>query len=107
MGEQRDYTIDAMRAFAALSVMMFHFTIGKPELGEAFFHYGSLGIYVFFFISGYVLPQSLLAADYSLGNFHRFHFEAAHSATSAVRGRRCVGDRRSVRARPSRKDTVS
>lgn len=68
--------LDGLRGFAALSVVLFHFT-GGPSVGgalpklpnyflEEYFSWGYMGVEVFFVISGFVIPYSLWNADYSL-----------------------------------------
>jgi peptidoglycan/LPS O-acetylase OafA/YrhL len=69
-------TLDALRGIAALAVCWFHFT--NAQFTERFptyrstGHYGYLGVQVFFVISGFVIPWSLLRADYRIGSFFRF-----------------------------------
>ena len=67
---------EALRGIAALSVAWFHFTHGNANfLDEGYLkasgHLGWLGVHVFFVISGFVIPYSLLRADYQL---HRHFF---------------------------------
>ena len=63
--KERFYEIDLLRFLAALSVMFFHYTfrgfaadnmspLGFPHLAT-FFKYGSLGVDLFFIISGFVI----------------------------------------------------
>lgn len=60
-----------LRGIAALSVCLYHFTGGAlPKLKdpaiERFFSNGWLGVDVFFVISGFIIPYSLLGKDYSI-----------------------------------------
>jgi len=63
-----------LRGLAALSVGLYHFTgAGLPKLHVDGLHYffqnGWLGVEVFFVISGFVIPYSLLGKGYSLRKF--------------------------------------
>ena len=68
--------LDGLRGFAALSVVLFHFTGGVsvggalPKLPNQFlevsFSWGYMGVEVFFVISGFVIPYSLWNTDYSV-----------------------------------------
>jgi peptidoglycan/LPS O-acetylase OafA/YrhL len=51
--------IDGLRALAALAVLLLHSQILRPDSWlEPVAHYGSLGVQLFFFISGYVIALS-------------------------------------------------
>ena len=68
MGE-RNETVDALRAVAALAVCLFHFT--RFELFEgvsvlSVCRYGGLGVEVFFVISGFIVPYAMVRAGYTL-----------------------------------------
>lgn len=58
-------SVDMLRGIAALSVCVFHFSVGNPALlSEGFWlkrilSYGHLGVEMFFIISGFVIPYSL------------------------------------------------
>jgi len=61
--------LDALRAVAALSVCLYHCTGGMlPKLvvpvAERTFSYGYLGVDIFFVISGFIIPYSLLGKNY-------------------------------------------
>jgi len=68
--------LDGLRGFAALSVVLFHFTGGVSvggalpklpnQLLETSFSWGYMGVEVFFVISGFVIPYSLWNTDYSV-----------------------------------------
>jgi peptidoglycan/LPS O-acetylase OafA/YrhL len=63
-----------LRGLAALSVGLYHYTgavlpkLKVPEI-QAVFKNGWLGVEVFFVISGFVIPYSLLGKNYSLKKF--------------------------------------
>lgn len=70
-------SLDSLRAFAALSVCLYHFvckTIGFiPENAVYdFFFSGQYGVHLFFVISGFVIPWSMYHNKYSIKNFFRF-----------------------------------
>jgi peptidoglycan/LPS O-acetylase OafA/YrhL len=61
--------LDALRAVAALSVCLYHCTGGMlPKLvvpaAKQAFSYGYLGVDIFFVISGFIIPYSLLGKNY-------------------------------------------
>lgn len=68
---KREYlgTIDFLRAFAALSVCMFHYSdtslvkFNSSTLASGF-SWGYLGVEIFFVISGFVIPYSMLGTDH-------------------------------------------
>ena len=66
--------IDILRGLAALMVTIFHLTgsTGISKTASVFGRYGSLGVQVFFVISGFVLPYSLYKSGYQLKNFFSF-----------------------------------
>ncbi len=55
---ERNQTVDALRAIAALWVCLFHFT-SATGVGR----YGYLGVTIFFVISGFIVPWSMARAD--------------------------------------------
>ena len=62
--------LDSLRGVAALSVVWCHlagFGIFAPSAS-----YGWLGVYVFFVISGFILPYTLFQADYKTADYGRF-----------------------------------
>ncbi len=68
--------IQGLRAIAALAVMYCHSTYGLPEytyttLGATGRH-GYLGVYMFFVISGFIVPFTMFHGGYTLRNFWRF-----------------------------------
>lgn len=64
--------LNNLRAIAALAVCLFHFLAGTLPVRElvpaakAVFEYGSLGVPVFFVLSGFIIPYSLLGQHYQL-----------------------------------------
>ncbi len=69
--------LDSLRAFAALSVCLFHFvctTTGyiNEEWVINTFSVGQYGIHMFFVISGFVIPWSMYHANYKIKNFFSF-----------------------------------
>ena len=72
MGD-RNTTIDALRALAASSVMLSHFADAQqPGILFPFVGYGPLGVYIFFVISGFILPYAMWRAGYTLDQWHVF-----------------------------------
>ena len=64
--------MNALRAFAALFVAWGHFAGGQGRWLDWTGHYGYTGVYVFFVISGFVIPYSLHRSGYTLRNLGRF-----------------------------------
>lgn len=66
-------SIEALRGFASVSVALFHFsgqmTTSIPQIIHA---YGWLGVDIFFVISGFVIPLSLMGRDYHVAQFPSF-----------------------------------
>lgn len=74
-------TVNALRAIAALMVCIFHFTNYSDFRGDFFSNggviqnvgqYGKLGVYVFFVITGFVIPLSMFKYDFKLNKTHKF-----------------------------------
>ncbi len=67
--------LNPLRAIAALGVCLVHFgglgLFGKSIITN-FFSAGQLGVYVFFVISGFIIPYSLYNSDYKTKNFFRY-----------------------------------
>ncbi len=69
--------LDSLRAFAALSVCLYHFvctTTGyiNTEWILTVFSFGKYGVQLFFVISGFVIPWAMYRAGYRLKNFFSF-----------------------------------
>lgn len=63
-----------LRGIAVLIVCFCHFATafwGK----SSYFEYGKYGVQVFFVISGFVIPFSLLRGNFSWNNYHRFVYK--------------------------------
>lgn len=72
--------LDFLRAVAALSVCLFHFSGGAlPKLTNIYmkplFTNGWLGVDIFFVISGFIIPYSLSGKGYSLKQFGSYIFK--------------------------------
>jgi peptidoglycan/LPS O-acetylase OafA/YrhL len=69
--------LDALRAVAALSVCLYHCTGGMlpklvvPAVKQAF-AYGYLGVDIFFVISGFIIPYSLLGKNYRVAGIFAY-----------------------------------
>jgi peptidoglycan/LPS O-acetylase OafA/YrhL len=69
--------LNSLRAFAALSVCLFHFVctvVGfiKIEWVLKIFHVGQYGVQTFFVISGFIIPWSMFHAKYKIKFFFTF-----------------------------------
>jgi len=69
--------IDSLRAFAAISVCLFHFVCTitgfiDNSLIRNVFSFGKYGVQTFFVISGFVLPWSMYNSGFSIKNFGTF-----------------------------------
>lgn len=66
----RNQTVDALRAVAALAVCLFHFTrfdyFKAVSVLEPVARYGGLGVDVFFVVSGFIVPYAMQRGRYSL-----------------------------------------
>jgi peptidoglycan/LPS O-acetylase OafA/YrhL len=74
-------TINLLRGIAALMVCFYHFILHTDSNGKLFQQGGTIekigehginGVYVFFVISGFVIPFALLKSDFKISNIHRF-----------------------------------
>ena len=74
--DSRNETVDALRGLAALSVCFFHFTNGTHFRAASYLApagaYGWLGVEVFFVISGFIVPNAMLRAGYTLSAWPTF-----------------------------------
>lgn len=64
--------VNALRAFAAIFVAWGHFSFGQGRWLNWSGKYGYTGVYIFFVISGFIIPYSLYRGGYTLSNFGRF-----------------------------------
>lgn len=73
--------IDTWRGLAALMVCVFHFSLYQNVHGSLFNdghtikeigRYGYLGVYIFFVISGFVIPLSMFNGQYRYGKLGKF-----------------------------------
>lgn len=78
--EKRFYTIDALRGIAALTVAFYHVDLlslarndgAIAQFLHGFFHYGYLGVSIFFVISGFVIAASTANGPITFGYFGKF-----------------------------------
>lgn len=67
-------SIQIMRGIAACMVMTHHFTYANPKVAALFpvftglFRYSSLGVWMFFVISGFVIPYAMYSINYRIGD---------------------------------------
>ena len=75
------HIINTLRAVAALMVCFYHFTWHSDPTGwffpednpvRYFGYQGQVGVYVFFVISGFIIPYALYQGRYTIKNFFRF-----------------------------------
>jgi len=72
-GRGRIEVLDFLRGVAALAVALHHFcNVLDDGPIKAASHYGQLGVQVFFVISGFIIPYSLVRGGYELRNFPTF-----------------------------------
>src|SRR5262249_44709988 len=64
--------VNALRAFAAMFVAWGHFAAGQGKWLGLSARYGYTGVYIFFVISGFIIPYSLHRSGYALPNFGQF-----------------------------------
>ena len=75
--EDRDRitNLDLLRGLAALAVCLFHFdydgALGVPSVSYVL-SYGYLGVQMFFVISGFIIPYSMLRSGYRIKNIKGF-----------------------------------
>lgn len=74
-------SINMLRGIAALLVCIYHFTnytgrhgdfFIKGEMTQLIGEYGILGVYIFFIITGFVIPLSLMKYNFRLNQLHKF-----------------------------------
>lgn len=95
-GRQRLTEIDSLRGIAAISVMLFHYTVIYPGMFpaqrsvNAAFELGTYGVFLFFAISGFVISLTLHATptvmDFAVKRFARLFplYWAAVALTTCV-----------------------
>lgn len=80
-GSNEVHIISTLRAIAALMVTFYHFAWHSDPTGwflsesspvRYYGYQGQVGVYVFFVISGFVIPYALAHSKYNLRNFWRF-----------------------------------
>lgn len=72
--------LDSLRAFAAISVCLFHFVCTTTDFIytnwiREVFNAGQFGVHMFFVISGFVIPWAMYNANYKLTDFFKFFFK--------------------------------
>lgn len=66
-------SITMMRGFACVAVCLAHFSgTTSNVMIQNIFHYGILGVDLFFILSGFILPYSLYKNGYQVKYYHRF-----------------------------------
>ena len=74
-------SLNFLRGVAALSVALYHFSLGNPvflqdgNVLKKIGNYGYLGVEVFFVISGFIIPFAMYQAGYKLKDFKCFLFK--------------------------------
>lgn len=71
------HSLDWLRGIASIMVCLFHvkkYIWGVKSVGfiTDLFSYGYLGVYMFFIVSGFVIPYSMYQKKYQLKNFFKF-----------------------------------
>ena len=73
LDRDRITNLDLLRGLAALAVCIFHFdhdgALGVPSVSRVL-SYGYLGVQMFFVISGFIIPYSMLRSGYRLSLIH-------------------------------------
>ena len=71
-------TIETLRGIASLMVCLYHLTksnlpfLGSAEILVSVFAYGWLGVEIFFVLSGFIIPYSMIKSGYRIRNFFTF-----------------------------------
>jgi len=68
------HTLDFLRGLSALGVVALHFTLTSFFVKDSnslttAFAYGKYGVHVFFVISGFIIPFSMMKSEYQLGHY--------------------------------------
>lgn len=72
VGKEKNLTIQALRGIAAISVLLFHYSINSyvplahNNTLKKLFSFGYLGVECFFVISGFVIPLSLYKSNFEV-----------------------------------------
>ncbi|MCR6657029.1 MAG: acyltransferase [Opitutus sp.] len=73
VAKHRNATVDILRGIAAVMVCFCHFRYAFPSVWrDELETYGELGVQVFFVISGFIIPFSLIKGNYRVRDFGRF-----------------------------------
>jgi len=72
--------IESIRAFAAISVALFHFinfsggaeVFVENETVKSLSIFGAQGVGIFYTISGFIITYSLFVSNYTINNFFRY-----------------------------------
>ena len=77
MNSEKIEILDSLRAFAALSVCLYHFVCTTTGYIQSdyilnLFYNGQFGVQLFFVISGFIIPWSMYNAGYQLKDFFKF-----------------------------------
>jgi len=70
-------TLDFLRGIAALGIVSLHFTLTslmtiEPNLLTDIFFYGRYGVHVFFVISGFIIPYSMVKSNYIISDYFNY-----------------------------------
>jgi peptidoglycan/LPS O-acetylase OafA/YrhL len=71
------YALDYIRAFAAISVCLYHFSskidyLPATDMVRGVFSYGHFGVEIFFIVSGLVIPYSMEKGQYTISKIFIF-----------------------------------
>jgi peptidoglycan/LPS O-acetylase OafA/YrhL len=71
------HTLDFLRGIAALGVVALHFTLTSFFVKESniitdVFKYGKYGVQIFFVISGFIIPYSMMKSEYKLSDYFNY-----------------------------------
>lgn len=64
--------LDPLRGLASLIVCIAHFGYVLPSIFPIIAEQGKLGVYIFFVISGFIIPFSLHKSNYNINNYFKF-----------------------------------
>ena len=74
LSSSKFYSIEYLRAFAALSVVIFHIeeylnSSNLIEIKHNFFSWGAIGVQIFFVLSGFIIPFSIYRKERKPSSF--------------------------------------